>query len=52
VVAECKHPLAREALDMICVKIARLIETPDDLDGWVDIGGYARTGVMVTGEEE
>jgi Domain of unknown function (DUF6378) len=46
VVAECKNAMAREALEMICVKIARLIETPDHLDSWIDIAGYARTGVM------
>ncbi len=48
VVAECPDPLARHALEMICVKIARLIETPDHLDSWIDVSGYARTGVMVT----
>ncbi len=48
VVAECPDPLARHALEMICVKIARLIQTPDHLDSWVDVMGYARTGVMVT----
>lgn len=48
VVAECKDPLARHALEMICVKVARLIETPDHLDSWVDISGYARCGVWVT----
>lgn len=34
------------ALDL--VKTARLMESPDHLDGWVDKAGYARTGVMVT----
>lgn len=48
VVAECEDPIARHALEMICVKMARLIETPDHLDSWVDIAGYARTGVMGT----
>jgi hypothetical protein len=48
VVAECKNPLARHALEMICVKMARLINTPDHLDSWIDVAGYARTGVMVT----
>ena len=51
VVAECKDPLAREALEAICVKISRLIQTPDHLDSWIDIAGYARTGVMVTDKE-
>ena len=51
VVAECKDPLARHALEMICVKMARLIQSPDHLDSWIDIAGYARTGVMVTDKE-
>lgn len=48
IVAECRHPQAREALESICVKISRLIETPDHEDSWADLAGYARTGVMVT----
>lgn len=48
VVAECADPVARHALEMIAVKMARLITTPDHLDSWVDIAGYARTGVMGT----
>lgn len=47
VVQECPDPLVRSALDMICVKIARLIETPDHIDSLVDIAGYARTIAMV-----
>ena len=46
--SECKDPLARHALEMIAVKMARLTETPDHLDSWIDIAGYARCGVMVT----
>src|SRR5262245_27086879 len=46
VVAECKDPVLRNALDMICVKIARLIHTPTHLDSWIDLSGYARTAVM------
>lgn len=52
VVAECKDPLARVALDEICVKIARLIETPTHVDSWRDIQGYAETGLMVTQTED
>lgn len=48
VVSECADPIARHALEMIAVKMARLIETPGHLDSWVDIAGYARTGVMGT----
>lgn len=32
----------REALDMICHKIARIVNgDPDYVDSWVDIAGYA-----------
>ena len=51
IVSECKHPLAREALEAICVKVSRLIQTPDHTDSWIDISGAARTGVMVTDKE-
>ena len=46
VVAECKDPLIRHALEMIAVKMSRLIQTPDHLDSLIDIAGYARTAVM------
>lgn len=48
VVQECPDPKVRHTLDMILDKVARLIKTPDHLDSWVDIAGYARCGVMVT----
>jgi hypothetical protein len=51
VVAECQHPLARHVLEMLCVKIARLINCPDHVDSWVDIAGYSRTGIIVTEPE-
>ena len=35
------------ALYMQCVKICRLIETPDHMDSIVDIHGYANTYEMV-----
>ena len=47
VIAECPDPLIRHALEMIAVKIARLIQTPTHVDSFIDIAGYARTGVMV-----
>ena len=47
VVSECRDPQLREAMEMICVKLARLIETPDHVDSWVDVAGFSRTGVMV-----
>ena len=46
IVQECSDPLARNALSMICEKIARLIQSPHHTDSWIDIAGYARTGVM------
>jgi len=48
IIAECPDPLARHALNEIAVKISRLIATPDHLDSWIDIAGYARCGVEVT----
>jgi hypothetical protein len=45
-VAECRDPLVRHALEMIAVKMARLVNTPDHLDSLIDIAGYARTAVM------
>lgn len=32
------------AMMMVQVKLARLMETPDHMDSWVDIAGYAWTG--------
>lgn len=37
----------RHALRMICVKLARIANTPDHIDSYVDIVGYARCAVMV-----
>ncbi len=51
VVAECKDPKVRHALDVICDKIARLIETPDHLDSCCDLAGYARTIMMLADGE-
>jgi hypothetical protein len=38
-------------LAMIAVKLARLIETPDDEDGLVDLAGYAATLQILAGRE-
>lgn len=35
------------ALAMTCVKIARLIETLDHEDSWVDIAGYGACGAEI-----
>ena len=44
---ECPHPEIRHALRMICVKVARLIQTPDHIDSIIDIAGYARCIAMI-----
>ena len=50
VVDECEDPEAKIALRAICTKIARLIHSPRHTDSWIDIAGYARTGVMLYSE--
>lgn len=47
VVDECPDPQVREVLAMVVTKVARLVQTPDHLDSWVDVAGYARCGVML-----
>lgn len=51
-VASCANPEVRHALEMICVKMARLCQTPDHYDSALDIAGYARTIMMVLDEQE
>lgn len=50
VVDECLDPQIREILAMIVTKVARLVQTPDHLDSWVDVAGYSRCGVMLLDE--
>mgnify|MGYP000943402445 CR=1 FL=1 len=47
VLRDCPDPVLRHVMEMIAVKLARLIHTPDHEDSWVDIAGYARTAAMV-----
>jgi len=47
VVSDCPDARLRHALEMIAVKMCRLVESPDHVDSWVDIAGYARTACMV-----
>lgn len=47
-VQACQDPLVRHVLEMLCLKMARLVHNPGHLDSWIDIAGYARCGVMVT----
>lgn len=43
-----EHVTVKEvALCMAAVKMARLIETPDHTDSWIDLAGYAALGVEV-----
>jgi len=51
-VRECNHHLIRHALEMICVKMARLTKTPNHLDSIIDIAGYARTMAMILDKEK
>lgn len=47
VVSQCKDPELRHAMEMVCVKLARLIETPDHFDSWLDIAGYSRVAMVI-----
>ena len=46
-ISGCKDARIRHAMEMICAKLSRLVETPDHLDSWIDIAGYARTARMI-----
>lgn len=50
VVADIKDPELRHAAEMICMKLARLCNSPDHLDSWDDVAGYARCARMVIEE--
>lgn len=52
VVALIPDPELRHAAEMICMKLARLCNSPEHLDSWDDIAGYARCGRMVIEERE
>lgn len=52
IIAECPDPAVRHALNMIWVKVCRLIQTPDHLDSAIDIAGYARTICMIQDGKE
>lgn len=47
ILSDCPDPVIRHAMEMVAVKLCRLIETPDHVDSWIDIAGYARTACMV-----
>lgn len=48
----CSDPVLRHSLEMIADKMARLCHSPEHLDSWIDIAGYARTAVMVMDERK
>jgi hypothetical protein len=52
IVDECQDSQIREILGMIVTKVARLVQTPDHLDSWVDVAGYSRCGVMLLDERQ
>ncbi|MEP9359083.1 DUF6378 domain-containing protein [Sphingomonas sp. KR3-1] len=52
IVDECPDAQIREILGMIVTKVARLVQTPDHLDSWVDVAGYSRCGVMLLSERQ
>lgn len=37
---------------MVLLKMARLMQTPDHRDSWLDMAGYAATGARVTGVDD
>ena len=47
-VSDCPDDGVRHVLEMICVKMARLVETPTHEDSWVDVAGYAACGFEIT----
>lgn len=52
VISACKDPEIKHALDMMAVKMVRLIYTPDHADSIDDISGYAETMRMIHRERK
>ena len=46
-VHDCKDPELRHALQMILVKVARLVQSPNHFDSWLDVAGYARCAMLI-----
>lgn len=44
---DCDDEFARHIMNMICIKMSRLVKTPDHSDSWLDIVGYVRTWFMI-----
>ena len=51
-IAEMTDDVLRHALEMVAVKMARLVNTPDHLDSWDDIAGYALCGRKIIEERK
>jgi Domain of unknown function (DUF6378) len=47
VVDECPDPQVREIIGMVATKLVRLVQSPEHLDSWIDVAGYARTAAML-----
>ena len=45
-------PEHREALDMIALKIARILSNPNVKDHWIDVAGYAHLGAEACPTED
>lgn len=45
-----EDPRVKHIAEMICVKLARLSKSPNHVESWIDVAGYARTGVMLIGK--
>ena len=52
IIAQCPDVEVRVALDMIWVKVCRLLKTPDHIDSIHDIAGYAGTIEMLLSERK
>lgn len=46
-IQECHDAKIRHILYMICVKVCRLIQSPQHHDSWLDIVGYCYTAAMI-----
>lgn len=49
---EFSDPRFKHIAYIICVKLARLAETPDHVDSLIDIAGYARCWAMILDREK
>ena len=52
--ADCPNAAIRHALEMICLKVVRISQSPDSrsMDSIIDVAGYARTIAMILDKEE